>query len=128
MGSLFVNLVLFDGEDIILQQKSVSLNQLPLFKIESVAEYSLGEALNEFLKKSRLKGDIQALQIDDVWEEIMGKTVARYTDKLQIIGDKLFITTTVAPLKHELMYQRDKIAQRVNEKLGRNIVKEVVIK
>lgn len=121
-------MVLFDGEDIILQQKSVSLNQLPLFKIESVAEYSLGEALNEFLKKSRLKGDIQALQIDDVWEEIMGKTVARYTDKLQIIGDKLFITTTVAPLKHELMYQRDKIAQRVNEKLGRNIVKEVVIK
>lgn len=93
-----------------------------------MAQYSLGEALNEFLRKSRLKGDIQALQIDDVWEEIMGKTVARYTDKLQIIGDKLFITTSVAPLKHELMYQRQKIVQRVNEKLGKNVISEVVIK
>lgn len=93
-----------------------------------MAEYSLGEALNEFLSKSRLKGDIQALQIDDVWEDIMGKTVARYTDRLQIIGDKLFITTTVAPLKHELIYQRDKIVQRVNEKLGKKVVKEVVIR
>ena len=93
-----------------------------------MAEYSLGEALKDFLNKSRLKGDIQALQIDDVWEEIMGKTVARYTDKLQIIGDKLFISTSVAPLKHELVYQREKIVQRVNEKLGNNVIKEVVIK
>ncbi len=93
-----------------------------------MAQYSLSEALKEFLKKSRLKGDIQALQIEDVWEEIMGKTVARYTDKLHIIGDKLFITTSVAPLKHELMYQRQKIVQRVNEKLGKNVISEVVIK
>lgn len=93
-----------------------------------MAEYSLGEALKEFLNKSRLKGEIQALQIDDVWEEIMGKTVARYTDKLQIFGNKLFITTQVAPLKNELAYQKEKIIQRVNEKLGKNIIKEVVIK
>ena len=93
-----------------------------------MAEYSLGEALNEFLKKSRIRGDIQALQIDAVWENIMGKTVARYTDKLQIIGDKLFVHTTVAPLKNELIYQREKIKERVNEALGNQVIKEVVIK
>lgn len=93
-----------------------------------MAEYSLGDALKEFLNKSRLKGDIQALQIDDAWEDIMGKTVARYTDKIQIIGDKLFITTTVAPLKNELIYQREKIKQRVNEALGNSVIKEVIIK
>lgn len=48
------------------------------------------------------------MQIEDIWEEIMGKTVARYTDKLQIIGDKLIITTNVAPLKNELIYQKEK--------------------
>lgn len=93
-----------------------------------MAQYSLGEALNEFLKKSRIRGDIQALQIDAVWENIMGKTVARYTDKLQIIGDKLFVYTTVAPLKNELIYQREKIKERVNEALGNQVIKEVVIK
>ena len=92
-----------------------------------MAQFSISEAIQEFLKKSRIKGGIQALQIEDIWEQIMGKTIARYTDKLQIIGDKLIITTTVAPLKHELIYQRDKIKQRVNEALGQKVVNEVII-
>ena len=83
--------------------------------------------MKKFLEGSRIKGGIQALQIEDVWEDIMGKTIARYTDKLQIIGDKLIITTNVAPLKNELIYQKEKIKQRVNEALGQNVVGEVVI-
>jgi hypothetical protein len=92
-----------------------------------MAEFSIGDAIREFLNKSRIKGAIQALEIEDAWEEIMGKTIARYTDKLQIIGDKLIITTSVAPLRHELIYQRDKIRQRVNEALGQKVVNEVII-
>jgi hypothetical protein len=92
-----------------------------------MGEYSISDAINEFLNKSRIKGGIQALQIEDVWEDIMGKTIARYTDKLQIIGDKLIITTHVAPLKQELSYQKEKIRQRVNEAMGQRIVNEVLI-
>ena len=92
-----------------------------------MGEYSLGDAMKKFLDGSRIKGGIQALQIEDVWEEIMGKTVARYTDKLQIIGDKLFITTHVAPPKNDLMYQKEKIKQRVNEALKQKVVNEVII-
>jgi hypothetical protein len=92
-----------------------------------MSEYSISEAIGEFLKGSRLKGDLQALQIEEIWEQIMGKTIARYTDKLQIIGNKLIITTHVAPLKNELVYQRDKIMQLVNEAMKQDIVKEVVI-
>lgn len=93
-----------------------------------MAQVSIGEALKEFLKKSRLKTGIQALQIEELWEQIMGKTVAKYTDKIQIINHTLFITTSVAPLKNELLYQKDIIIRRVNEKLGERAVKEVVIK
>lgn len=92
-----------------------------------MGQYSISQAMQEFLKGSRIKGGIQALQIEDIWEEIMGKTVARYTDKLQIIGDKLIITTHVAPLKHELAYQKEKIKQRVNEALKEKVVKEVIV-
>ncbi|MCX6317122.1 MAG: DUF721 domain-containing protein [Bacteroidetes bacterium] len=92
-----------------------------------MGEYSIGDAMKKFLESSRLRGDIQALQIGDAWEAIMGKTVARYTDKIQIIGDKLLITTQVAPLKNELKFQKEKIKQRVNEALGQKIVNEVII-
>ncbi len=92
-----------------------------------MGEYSIGEALKQFLDGSRIKGGIQALQIEDVWGKVVGKTVARYTNKLQIIGDKLIITTDVAPLKQELIYQKEKIKQRVNEALGQNVIKEILI-
>lgn len=71
---------------------------------------------------------MQAIQIEEVWEHIMGKTVAKYTDKLQIIGTTLFVTSTVAPLKNELLYQKEKIIERVNEALGEKVIKDVVVK
>ena len=80
----------------------------------------MGDAIRQFLAQSRIKGGIQALQIEDVWEEIMGKTVAKYTDKIHIINKTLYISTSVAPLRQELLFQKDKIRQRVNEALGNN--------
>ncbi len=93
-----------------------------------MAELSIGEALQQFLNKSKLKSGMQAMQIEDVWEKIMGKTVAKYTDKIQIIGSTLFVTTTVAPLKNELLYQKEKIIELVNKELGEKTVKEVVVR
>jgi hypothetical protein len=92
-----------------------------------MGEFSMQEALQQFLNSSRIKGGIQAMQIEEVWEDIMGKTIARYTDKLQIIGDKLIITTSVGPLKNELIYQKEKIRNRVNEALNARVVNEVII-
>jgi hypothetical protein len=93
-----------------------------------MSEYSLGDALKEFLNNSKLKSSIQALQIEEVWEQIMGKTISKYTDKIQIRGQTLYINTSVAPLKQELLFQKDRIIQLVNEALGEKLIKEVVIK
>ena len=93
-----------------------------------MAEISLQDAIQQFLQKSRLKSGIQALRIEDIWEDVMGKTIARYTDKIQIINHTLYITSSVAPLKNELLYQKEKIIERVNEALGEKLVKEVIIK
>ena len=92
-----------------------------------MAQYSIGDAIKQFLAQSRIKGDIQALQINEVWERLMGKTIARYTENIKIINRTLFITTTVAPLKQELLYQKEKIKLRVNEALGEKLIDEIVI-
>ncbi len=93
-----------------------------------MGEISLQDAMQQFLRNSKFRTYIQAIQVEEVWEQIMGKTVAKYTDKIQIIGTTLFISTTVAPLKNELLYQKDTIIQRVNDSFGEKVIKEVVIK
>lgn len=92
-----------------------------------MGEYSMGDAMKKFLRQSKLRGDIQAMQITDIWEKLMGRTIAKYTDSIKIYGDKLYITTKVAPLKQELVYQKENIKLRVNEALKENVIKEVII-
>ncbi|MDE3143307.1 hypothetical protein GALL_220050 [mine drainage metagenome] len=92
-----------------------------------MGEYSIGDALKGFLNKSKLRNGIRAVQIEEIWEKLMGKTIAKYTDKIEIINHTLFIRTAVGPLKNELQYQKPQIIQRVNEAFGENIITQVVI-
>jgi len=80
------------------------------------------------VNKSNLRNGLRAVQIEALWEEIMGKTIAKYTDKIEIIKQTLFIHTAVGPLKNELLYQKPQIIERVNEAFGEKVVSEVVIK
>ena len=88
----------------------------------------IGDALKQFLDKSKLKNGVRAVQIESIWEEVMGKTIAKHTDKIEIIQQTLFIHTAVGSLKQELVYQKDKIIERINEAMGEPVIKQVVIR
>jgi predicted nucleic acid-binding Zn ribbon protein len=89
---------------------------------------TIGDALREFMNKSRMKPRLTEVRIQENWESLMGKTIARYTQSIQLIDQKLIVTTTVAPLKQELTYSKDKIIKLVNEMLGESIVRDVIIR
>ena len=93
-----------------------------------MSEYNMGDALRGFINKSNLKNGIRAVQIEKIWEELMGVTISKYTEKIEIIQHTLFIHTAVGPLKNELAYQKAQIVERVNEALGEKIINQVVIK
>jgi hypothetical protein len=93
-----------------------------------MATFKLGDALKQFVQGSKLKNGIQSAQIEAVWLEIMGITIAKYTDKIYIFNQKLFIETSVGPLKNELGFQKLQIIERVNEKMGAQTISEVIIK
>jgi hypothetical protein len=88
----------------------------------------IGDALKAFINKSKLKSGLRAIQIESIWEELMGKTISRYTEKIEIINQTLFIYTSVGALKNELIYQKQKIIERVNEAFNEKIISDVVIK
>lgn len=92
-----------------------------------MSESHIGDAIKGFLRKSPLRNGVRAVQIEDIWETLMGKTIAKYTDRIQIVHDKLFITTSVGPLKNELVYQKKQIIERVNEAFGEKVISEVII-
>jgi len=62
-----------------------------------MSEYSIADAIKQFLNKSRYKSSIQALQIEEAWELIMGKTIAKYTNKIEIFGNTLIFIQMSLP-------------------------------
>ncbi len=92
-----------------------------------MSEFHIGDAIKGFLKKSRLDSGVKAVQIEAIWEKLMGKTIAKYTDKIKIFNKKLYIQTAVGPLKNELQFQKPQIIERVNEAFGETVIDEVII-
>lgn len=93
-----------------------------------MAQVSIGEALQKLLKSNKWDSRINAIQIADKWETIMGKTIAKYTDKVELRNGILYICTTVAPLKQELHAGKAQIIERVNAYFKSELVKSVVVK
>ncbi len=90
--------------------------------------YHIGDALKDVVNKSRLKNGLRAAAIEEIWENVMGKTIAKYTEKIEIINHTLFITTHVAALKNELHFQKDLIVKRINEAFNEKVITNIVIR
>ncbi len=93
-----------------------------------MGSYSIGEAMNMMFEKSHWKPKLIALRMRDEWEEITGKTIARYTRSINLYGKVLTINTDVAPLKQELLLGKEQLITRINEYFNERVVEEIIIK
>ena len=91
-------------------------------------EQSIGEILREYLKITQLENVVFADRIADIWQEALGEEIAKETDRIFLQNGYLFVNLKSPSLKTELMMRRTMIAQRLNEKLGNEIIKTVVIR
>jgi predicted nucleic acid-binding Zn ribbon protein len=93
-----------------------------------MGSYSVGEALRLLLEKSKWKPKVHELRMQQEWEQITGKTIAKYTRNVVLNGTVLTIYTDVAALKQELHFGKQQLITRINEYFQENVVSEVVVK
>ena len=80
------------------------------------------------LKEYKLSTRLNEVRIKSLWADIMGKTISTYTTELEVHRQTLYVTILSAPLRQELSYARETIRQRMNEALGEDFLKDVVIR
>ncbi|MBS1782003.1 MAG: DUF721 domain-containing protein [Bacteroidetes bacterium] len=93
-----------------------------------MGSYSIGEALNLLIEKSKWKPKIQGLRIQQEWEQIVGKTIAKYTRNVILNGETIIIYTDVAALKQELHFGKQQLIERINEYFEERVVSDMVVK
>lgn len=91
--------------------------------------FKIDDALNNMLKSNkRLKQCLDAVQIEQEWEKIMGPAIAGYTKKIEIFKRTLYISTDIAVLKNELSFQKAHIVKLVNDHFKEPVIDDVVIR
>ena len=88
----------------------------------------LKEVIQELLDSYHLREKVNEIKLVQNWEQLFGKTIAKYTQKMFVNKKKLYLTISSAPLRQELMYSRDKMVERINEAIEKDFVREVVIR
>ena len=90
-------------------------------------EVTLGEALQAMLREYKLKSRLDETRVQAIWAKLMGKTISTYTTNIHVNKHVLYLTIVSAPLKQELSFAKDKIIHLINEEMGEQYIKEVVI-
>ena len=93
-----------------------------------MGQYSIGEAINLLMQKSGWKPKVTELRLKQEWEEIVGKTIAKYTRNMYYDNGILTIYTDVAPLKQELQLGKQQLIEQINEYLEETAIRDIVVK
>jgi len=88
-------------------------------------ESSLGEAINRLLRAYRLDDKMSEMDIINGWEEMMGRAIALRTTKIFIHDGMLHLTISSPVMRDELKYGKQVIIERVNQRAGKQIIKDV---
>lgn len=90
-------------------------------------EKPLKEIIQIFKDSSKLSKGFTQLAIEEAWYTELGPAIKGYTKSIQLSRGKLFVKLNSSTLREELSYGKQKIIKMLNEKLGSEVVKELIL-
>ncbi|MEZ4684810.1 MAG: DUF721 domain-containing protein [Bacteroidia bacterium] len=88
---------------------------------------SLGDAIQAFLRKYQLEDEIRIQRILTNWEAFVGKPIANATEKLWYENGTLHIRMSSPAWRNELVMARLRLQRSLNEKIGKALIRDIVI-
>ena len=83
------------------------------------------QAIKILLKKTGLEGGVKQQEVINVWEEVVGDKVSQNTSPEKVESGTLYIKTSNPTWRQELVFKKSDIIKKLNNKLGKNTIKEI---
>lgn len=91
-------------------------------------ESTIGAVLQQIIQVNKLQPGMDQIDVKDAWGNLMGNGVKTYTRNVVLKGSTLYVELGSAVLREELSHGKSKIIKMINEELGRDVVKDVVLR
>ena len=89
---------------------------------------SLSDALKDFVETNNLQKGLDKIEVHDAWVNLMGNGVNSYTTSVQLQRNTLYVQLSSSALREELSYGKEKIIAMLNEALGKEVIKKLVLR
>lgn len=90
-------------------------------------EQTMKAALQAFFKRNGLQHKIDETRLIQLWPEIVGEFIARYTKELQVNGSCLTIRVDSSVIKQQLMISKDTVIQNINRNYDREYISDIKV-
>ncbi|QLC67866.1 DUF721 domain-containing protein [Flavobacterium sp. LPB0248] len=92
------------------------------------SETTIGAVLQQIIQVNKLQPGMDEIDVREAWRQLMGNGVNTYTRNVVLKGSTLYVELGSSVLREELAHGKYKIVKMINEELGREVVKDVVLR
>jgi predicted nucleic acid-binding Zn ribbon protein len=89
---------------------------------------SIAEAVNDYIKEMNLGDKLSEVGVINSWEETVGKAISSRTTKIYIRDHVLYVHLNSSVVRNELLMLREALREKLNQKAGTEVIKEIVLR
>lgn len=89
---------------------------------------SISDIIKEFVDANHLEPGLNKVNVQEAWANMMGNGVNNYTTAVQLERDTLYVQLSSSVLREELSYGKEKIIAMLNESIGKDVIKKLVLR
>ncbi|CAM1349733.1 DUF721 domain-containing protein [Tenacibaculum crassostreae] len=89
--------------------------------------FSIKDLMGNFIQENNLKKGFQKKHIEEAWEKLLGAGVTSYTSEVKLQNGTLIVRLSSSVLREELSYGKEKIIRMINEEMGEELVKKLML-
>tara|TARA_Y100001980_G_C14304878_1_gene131077 strand:+ start:119 stop:412 length:294 start_codon:yes stop_codon:yes gene_type:complete len=87
----------------------------------------ISKVLDDVISQKHFKIGIDNVRVQDAWVKAMGENIQKYTNNVKYKKGILYIKLKSSVLKEELIFEKNKVIKLINQELGKEYVKELVL-
>ncbi len=88
----------------------------------------IDELVERVLRNMGLEQKFKEYEVSQIWPEVVGQMIASRTKSIGVIDGKLFVSFDSAVVKNEISMVKEGLVRALNERVGKVVVRDIVIK
>ena len=89
---------------------------------------TIEELVSQVLKQMGLEQKFKEHEVVELWPEVVGQMIASRTKRVEVRDGRLFVTFSSAVVRNEILMVKEGLVRALNDRMGKEIVRDIVIR